>query len=177
MHKRAGAAGRCHREVSQPLYFADCAVSAKDSELRWNVTAALGVRTMGHAPRDRASSAMRPCRWFPKAKAVKHSVHVPCWDSFRINPRLWRGICFGRWASDSAHQRLQYRTASATCEVSGCLGPRAHLFNRSSGTCFATALGVRCGWQRSPSCSPRHSRSSRRSSSSRSSSSGALQSR
>ncbi|GAB4814581.1 hypothetical protein N2152v2_001627 [Parachlorella kessleri] len=34
--------------------------------------------------------------WWPKAKAVKRNVHIPCWDSFKWNPFLWRGICFGR---------------------------------------------------------------------------------
>lgn len=34
--------------------------------------------------------------WFWKAKPVKHSVHIPCWDSFKWFPWLWRGICFGR---------------------------------------------------------------------------------
>lgn len=34
--------------------------------------------------------------WFWKNKAVKHSVHIPCWDSFKWNPSKWRGICFGR---------------------------------------------------------------------------------
>lgn len=34
--------------------------------------------------------------WFFKAKPVKHSVHIPCWDSFTFNPLRWRGICFGR---------------------------------------------------------------------------------
>lgn len=27
---------------------------------------------------------------------VKHSTHLPCWDSFKINPCRWRGIVFGR---------------------------------------------------------------------------------
>lgn len=34
--------------------------------------------------------------WNPKAKYVKHAVHVPCWDSFRLNPFAWRGVWFGR---------------------------------------------------------------------------------
>lgn len=34
--------------------------------------------------------------WFPKAKPVKHSTHIPCWDSYKINPLKWRGIVFGR---------------------------------------------------------------------------------
>jgi Cys-rich protein (TIGR01571 family) len=34
--------------------------------------------------------------WCPKVKMVKHSTHLPCWDSFKINPCKWRGIVFGR---------------------------------------------------------------------------------
>lgn len=34
--------------------------------------------------------------WFWKGKPVKHSVHIPCWDSFKWNPLKWRGPCFGR---------------------------------------------------------------------------------
>ncbi|KAI7836879.1 hypothetical protein COHA_009279 [Chlorella ohadii] len=34
--------------------------------------------------------------WFWKLKPVKHSVHIPCWDSFKWNPLKWRGPCFGR---------------------------------------------------------------------------------
>ena len=34
--------------------------------------------------------------WNPKAKYVKHAVHVPCWDSFKLNPFAWRGVIFGR---------------------------------------------------------------------------------
>lgn len=34
--------------------------------------------------------------WCPKSKVVKHSVHVPCWDSFKILPWKWRGCVFGR---------------------------------------------------------------------------------
>lgn len=34
--------------------------------------------------------------WFHKNKPVKHSVHIPCWDSFKWNPLKWRGACFGR---------------------------------------------------------------------------------
>lgn len=34
--------------------------------------------------------------WFPRAKAVKHSVHIPCWDSYKINPCRWKGVCLGR---------------------------------------------------------------------------------
>ena len=40
------------------------------------------------------------CWWWwcrnPKSKYVKQAVHVPCWDSCRINPFAWRGIWFGR---------------------------------------------------------------------------------
>lgn len=34
--------------------------------------------------------------WCPKSKVVKHSVHVPCWDSFKVLPWKWRGCVFGR---------------------------------------------------------------------------------
>jgi len=34
--------------------------------------------------------------WCPKVKMVKHSTHLPCWDSYKINPLKWRGIVFGR---------------------------------------------------------------------------------
>jgi Cys-rich protein (TIGR01571 family) len=34
--------------------------------------------------------------WCPKSKVVKHSVHVPCWDSFKLLPWKWRGCVFGR---------------------------------------------------------------------------------
>ena len=34
--------------------------------------------------------------WCPKAKVVKHSVHVPCWDSFKLLVWQWRGCVFGR---------------------------------------------------------------------------------
>ena len=34
--------------------------------------------------------------WCPRSKVVKHSVHVPCWDSFKILPWKWRGCVFGR---------------------------------------------------------------------------------
>jgi hypothetical protein len=34
--------------------------------------------------------------WWRKNKPVKHSVHIPCWDSFKWNPLKWRGACFGR---------------------------------------------------------------------------------
>jgi hypothetical protein len=41
-------------------------------------------------------------RRYWKNKAVKHSVHIPCWDSFKLNPYLWRGACFGRWVAGPA---------------------------------------------------------------------------
>jgi Cys-rich protein (TIGR01571 family) len=34
--------------------------------------------------------------WCPKVKMVKAATHLPCWDSFKINPCKWRGIVFGR---------------------------------------------------------------------------------
>lgn len=34
--------------------------------------------------------------WCPKSKVVKHSVHVPCWDSFKLLVWKWRGCVFGR---------------------------------------------------------------------------------
>ena len=34
--------------------------------------------------------------WAPKAKYVKHAVHIPCWTSFRVLPWLWRGVCLGK---------------------------------------------------------------------------------
>ena len=34
--------------------------------------------------------------WCPKSKVVKHSVHVPCWDSYKILFWKWRGCVFGR---------------------------------------------------------------------------------
>jgi len=34
--------------------------------------------------------------WNPKSKYVKQAVHVPCWDSFKLNPFAWRGVWFGR---------------------------------------------------------------------------------
>ncbi|KAL4419980.1 hypothetical protein ABPG75_007078 [Micractinium tetrahymenae] len=34
--------------------------------------------------------------WWRKNKPVKTAVHVPCWDSFKWDPRKWRGSCFGR---------------------------------------------------------------------------------
>jgi Cys-rich protein (TIGR01571 family) len=34
--------------------------------------------------------------WCPKSKVVKHSVHIPCWDSFKILPWKWRGWVCGR---------------------------------------------------------------------------------
>lgn len=34
--------------------------------------------------------------WAPKAKHVKHAVHIPCWTSFRVLPWLWRGPWLGK---------------------------------------------------------------------------------
>jgi hypothetical protein len=34
--------------------------------------------------------------WAPKAKYVKHAVHIPCWTSFRVLPWLWRGPWLGK---------------------------------------------------------------------------------
>ena len=34
--------------------------------------------------------------WAPKAKHVKHAVHIPCWTSFRVLPWLWRGAWLGK---------------------------------------------------------------------------------
>ncbi|KDD75311.1 hypothetical protein H632_c751p0 [Helicosporidium sp. ATCC 50920] len=38
--------------------------------------------------------------WNPKNKALKSAVHVPCWDSFKWNPYLWRGMIFGRTCNE-----------------------------------------------------------------------------
>lgn len=48
---------------------------------------------MGTPPRRRCRFLQM---WFPEQKPVKHSVHIPCWDSYRILPWRWRGFCFGR---------------------------------------------------------------------------------
>lgn len=34
--------------------------------------------------------------WAPKAKYVKHAVHIPCWGSFRVLPWKWRGVWLGK---------------------------------------------------------------------------------
>ena len=46
-------------------------------------------------PPHTATQPLLPPR-FPKQKAAKQAVHIPCWDSFKWNPLRWRGACFGR---------------------------------------------------------------------------------
>lgn len=59
--------------------------------------------------------------WNDKSKYVKHAVHVPCWDSFRLNPCAWRGIWFGRtWNECLFTGFRQMRWARAA--YSGALG-------------------------------------------------------
>lgn len=59
--------------------------------------------------------------WSGKSKYVKHAVHVPCWDSFRLNPCAWRGVWFGRtWNECLFTGFRQMRWARAA--YSGALG-------------------------------------------------------
>jgi Cys-rich protein (TIGR01571 family) len=59
--------------------------------------------------------------WGGKSKFVKQAVHVPCWDSFKINPCLWRGVFFGRnWPECLWFGTRQMRWARAS--YSGALG-------------------------------------------------------
>ena len=59
--------------------------------------------------------------WNGKSKLVKHAVHVPCWDSFRLNPCAWRGLWFGKtWNECLFTGFRQMRWARAA--YSGALG-------------------------------------------------------
>ncbi|KAL4544872.1 hypothetical protein Ndes2526B_g00808 [Nannochloris sp. 'desiccata'] len=60
--------------------------------------------------------------WAPKAKMVKHAVHIPCWDSFRLNPLNWRGLCFGRTLKECYFTGLR-QTRWARGAYAGAISP------------------------------------------------------
>ena len=52
---------------------------------------------------------------------MKHSVHIPCWDSFKWNPLKWRGPCFGRWV---VLQGAAVLATAGTCWLSASTAQR-----------------------------------------------------
>ena len=51
--------------------------------------------------------------WVAKQRPVKHAVHIPCMESFRINPLRWRGVCLGRTLTEAFWTFRQTRWARA----------------------------------------------------------------
>ena len=94
--------------------------------------------------------------WSGKSKYVKHAVHVPCWDSCRLNPCDWRGPCLGRtWNECLFTGFRQMRWARAA--YSGALGkeyvlPVLDIGRRGYYSDIRALFGLYCAMSCSFSC-------------------------
>lgn len=53
---------------------------------------------------------------------MKHAVHIPCWNSFRVAPWRWCGVCFGRTARECYWTGLR-QTRWARGAYAGAISP------------------------------------------------------